>query len=195
MRCFVLGNGRSRLNVRLTELKKFGKIYGCNALYREFDPDYLIAVDPKMIIEINKAGYQRTHEVWTNANAKYKTFTGFRYFQPSLGWSSGPTALHLASSHNPSEVFILGFDYVGEQGKFNNVYADSFNYKKSSDTATYHGNWQRQTEHVIKTNKNIKFYRVIESNNFYDPGWNYPNFRHISYDELQRLMKTWPEKA
>lgn len=194
MRSFVLGNGRSRLNIKPQELKKFGKIYGCNALYREFEPDYLIAVDPKMINEINKSGYQRTHEVWTNPNAKYKTFMGFRYFQPSLGWSSGPTALHLATTHKPSEVYIFGFDYVGDQGKFNNVYADSFNYKKSSDTATYHGNWQRQTEHVIKTNKDIKYFRVVETKGFYDPDWNYPNFRHITYEELERLMKTWPER-
>ncbi len=194
MRSFVLGNGRSRLNIRLQDLQKYGKTYGCNALYREFTPDYLIAVDPKMIIEINKTGYQRSHEVWTKNNAKYKTFNGFKFFQPSLGWSSGPTALHLAASHGPSEVFIFGFDYVGDQGKFNNVYADSFNYKKSTDTATYHGNWQRQTEHVIKTNKNIKFYRVVEDS-YYDTGWNFPNFRHITYKELSRLMTTWSEKT
>lgn len=193
MRSFVLGNGLSRLNIKLHELSKYGKTYGCNALYREFTPDYLVAVDVKMILEIEKTGYQKSHEVWTNPNAKFKSFNGFKYFSPSLGWSSGPTALHLASTHSPTEVYILGFDYVGSKGLFNNVYADSFNYKKSTDTATYHGNWERQTEHLIKTNKHIKYFRLVEDT-YYDPGWNYPNFRHMNYKEFKKLLITWPEK-
>ena len=93
MRCFVLGNGRSRLCIQPSDLIGYGKIYGCNALYREFDPDFLIAVDPKMVMELNSVGYQHTHQVWTNSNSRYKTFRGFNYFKPSLGCSSGPTAL------------------------------------------------------------------------------------------------------
>ena len=194
MRSFVLGNGRSRLNINLQDLRRYGKIYGCNALYREFEPDYLIAVDPKMIMEIEKSGYQRTHEVWTNPNAKYRNFQGFRYFMPSLGWSSGPTALDLAAKHKPSEVYIFGFDYVGSNGLLNNVYADTTNYRKSSDPATYHGNWEKQTEQVVKQNKSIRFYRVVEQR-YYNVEWPYPNFRHITYEELHRLMPTWNQKT
>mgnify|MGYP003348041320 FL=1 len=36
---FVIGNGVSRLGVPLATLNTYGKIYGCNALYREFEPD------------------------------------------------------------------------------------------------------------------------------------------------------------
>ena len=56
--CFVLGNGTSRSSVYPRELSPYGKTYGCNALYRTFSPDYLVAVDVKMVLEINKAGYQ-----------------------------------------------------------------------------------------------------------------------------------------
>lgn len=194
MRSFVLGNGRSRLNIKPQELQQYGKIYGCNALYREFQPDYLVAVDPKMIIEIERSKYQLHHEVWTNPNAKYRSFTGFKFFQPPLGWSSGPTALHFASSHNPEEVFIFGFDYTGIQGNFNNVYSDTQNYKKSDETETYFGNWERQTENVIKSNPKIKYYRVVEDK-YYSPEWDYPNFRHITYQELYRLITTWPKNV
>lgn len=193
MRSFVLGNGTSRLNINPQELQRYGKIYGCNALYREFEPDYLVAVDPKMIVEIEKSGYQRTHEVWTNPNAKYRNFQGFHYFMPSLGWSSGPTALNMAAQHGAKEIWIIGFDYSGLNGYLNNVYADSVNYRKSSDTATYYGNWKRQTEQVLKNNPKIKFYRVVGPGHF-NPEWDYPNFRHVNFDELRRLMPTWPEK-
>lgn len=190
MRSFVLGNGQSRLNIKPADLQKYGKIYGCNALYREYEPDYLIAVDPKMIVEIEKTGYQRTHEVWTNPNAKYRNYHGFKYFSPSLGWSSGPTALHLAVSHGAQEIWIFGFDFEGKSGLLNNVYADTVNYRKSTDPATYHGNWQRQTEQVIRTNPKIKFYRAVAPT-FYNPDFTFPNFKHITYEELSRLMPTW----
>jgi hypothetical protein len=68
---FVLGNGTSRKSINLN-LKSKGTVYGCNAVYREFEPDYLIAVDVKMILEINKAGYQHNHQVWTTQNKAYQ---------------------------------------------------------------------------------------------------------------------------
>jgi hypothetical protein len=192
MRSFVLGNGKSRLNFNFHHLKKFGKIYGCNALYREFEPDYLIAVDTKMIFEIESKGWQKTHEVWTNPNAKYKKFVGFNYFNPSLGWSSGPTALNFAADHGPKEIYIFGFDYIGmPNGLVNNVYTDTENYKKSHESATYYGNWRRQTEQTIKNHSAIKFFRVVDKNNFFDPDFEFKNFKHLYLDDFNHLVKTW----
>ena len=39
---FCIGNGTSRQNFSLESLRDKGKIYGCNALYRDFKPDVLI---------------------------------------------------------------------------------------------------------------------------------------------------------
>ncbi len=192
MRSFVLGNGRSRLLINPTELKPYGNIYGCNALYREFEPDYLVAVDSKMIIEIANARYQLNHEVWTNPNIRYRTFNGFKYFEPSLGWSSGPTALYLATKHQPVEIFIFGFDFTGVNGKVNNIYADTDNYKTSDQPATYYGNWERQTESVVKTNLKIRFYRVVDDT-YYTPCWEQHNFRHMHINEFKKLQETWPK--
>ena len=68
---FVLGNGTSRSAIESELLSELGTIYGCNAIYRTFSPDYLIAVDVKMILEITKSGYQNNHSVWTNHNNAY----------------------------------------------------------------------------------------------------------------------------
>ena len=160
MRSFVLGNGQSRLTITPQQLSKYGKIYGCNALYREFEPDYLVAVDPKMIVEIEKTGYQRTHEVWTNPNAKYRNYQGFKYFSPSLGWSSGPTALNLAVSHGVQEIWIFGFDFIGNNGYLNNVYADTEFYKQTLAKPTFTGNWVKQLVSVTKDFPNQQFVRV-----------------------------------
>ena len=53
---FVLGNGTSRKSIDIKSLEPHGMIYGCNALYREYDPDYLVAVDVKMVLEISSTG-------------------------------------------------------------------------------------------------------------------------------------------
>lgn len=51
-RAFVIGNGQSRLQIDLNNLRSKGTIYGCNALYRDFIPDVLVATDCKMREEI-----------------------------------------------------------------------------------------------------------------------------------------------
>lgn len=166
---FVLGNGLSRQQIELNSLKPYGKIYGCNALYRDFDPDYLIAVDVKMVLELNKHKYQhKNSQVWTNPNKAYTNMSHLNIFQPSKGWSSGPTALWLASQHAPLQIFIVGFDFKGKNGgdSFNNMYADTDNYKKSVDGATYHGNWLKQTITVIQEHPKINYTRVIAKDNF-----------------------------
>lgn len=183
---FVLGNGRSRLAIDPKELLKEGVVYGCNAQYREFEPHFLIAVDVKMVNEIIASGYHKTHQVWTNPNKGITSKAHINLFSPHKGWSSGPTALWFAASQGHKEIFILGFDYQGLGGRFNNVYADTYNYKKSNDAATYFGNWLSQTEKVIKEFRQIKFFRVIESNGFVPDklGANHPNLSHITVEEF-----------
>jgi hypothetical protein len=139
-----------------------------------------------MVNEIIAAGYHKTHSVWTNPNKGITSKDSINFFQPHKGWSSGPTALWFAATNRHSEIYILGFDYQGLNGKFNNVYADTFNYKKSSDNATFHGNWLAQTEKVIKEFKNIKFYRVINPDAFIPEklGSSLPNLEHIHYSKF-----------
>jgi hypothetical protein len=187
---FVLGNGRSRLEIDHTKLSALGTVYGCNAIYREFDPDHLVAVDVKMVNEIIASGYHNEHSVWTNPNKGVAVKTGIQFFNPHKGWSSGPTALWLAASTHHKTVYILGFDYQGLNGKFNNVYADTFNYKKSSDAATFHGNWLAQTEKVIKEYKNAQFIRVIESGAYIPDSLNkISNLRHQTINEFRNMLE------
>jgi len=185
---FVLGNGRSRMAVDPNRLKSLGKLYGCNALYRDCDPDFLVAVDPKMVLELTDNAVHKRIPVHTNINSKIKNITGLNFFNPSKGWSSGPTALWLASTHGYETIYILGFDYVGINNKLNNVYADTHNYRRSVEPATFHGNWQRQTESVIKEFSNTKYIRVTEPGSI-EFGWKkYANYSTITYDEFKSLI-------
>jgi hypothetical protein len=186
----VFGNGRTRLNIDFNEVRPYGLIYACNAVYREFKPDFLIAVDKKMIDEIGKSNYQLQREVWTYDNMYRKEFKNFNYIEPNLGWSSGPTALYLASQSKPHEIYFFGFDFEGLDGKLNNVFADTPNYKHSSDKATFYGNWLKQTENVVKNNPNIKYTRVTVPN-FYETKFKYDNYFQIYYDDFKGIMSEW----
>jgi hypothetical protein len=187
---FVIGNGVSRRNLNLDNLKSNGTIYGCNALYREFSPDYLIAVDTKMIIEIVNSKYHLSNEVWTNYNRSYSKYSNLNFFQPSKGWSSGPTALNMASEQNFKNIYILGFDYTGVGDRVNNVYAGTVNYKKIDDRATYFGNWLRQTQIVIKNNPQIRYIRVVDENGFIPKEFsNLENLTHLSVKEFERFFE------
>ena len=169
---FVLGNGESRKGIQIEDLKQHGTVFACNGVYRTDTPDFLIAIDPKMIKEIAESDYPIKHQVWSNFNAQYnknqKILDHVKWFQPSLGWSSGPTALRMACDRKFEEIYILGFDYQGFQDdkhtqrhKFNNLFKDTRNYKKSKDEATFYGNWMNQTKRCLTDFKNVKFYRVI----------------------------------
>ena len=176
---FVLGNGESRRGIDIDDLKQKGTVFACNGVYRTHRPHYLIAVDPKMINEIAETDYMIHNKVWSNYNAHYgknkKILDHVNWFKPSLGWSSGPTALRFALEQGFKEIYILGFDYQGhaQSGKnqghrFNNIFKDTRNYKKSNEMATFHGNWLNQTKRCVQDFPDVKFHRVIPT------GWFIP---------------------
>lgn len=188
---FVLGNGTSRADISVEQLAQHGKTYGCNALYRTTKSDYLVAVDVKMVLEIAKAGYQHRNAVWTNPNKSYANITNLNFFSPSRGWSSGPTALWLAAQHKHTTIYILGFDYRGSNdGKqFNNMYADTVNYKKSTDSATFFGNWLRQTASVVKETATTNFVRVTAQENYCPEELNkFTNFSTLPVENFKKVF-------
>lgn len=188
---FVLGNGLSRSRIPLEPLRKFGTIYACNAVYREFKPDYLVAVDTKMVNEIVQYRYHKEGQVWTNYNKSYEKYNGLNYFEPSKGWSSGPTALDLASDHGHDTIYILGFDYQGigpEHKRVNNLYSGTPNYKREHDTSTYYGNWLRQTTTVLQKNSKKRYIRVVTNEMSFipEPFDNFANISHITVEDLAK---------
>ena len=144
---FVLGNGKSRLAVDLNSLRPHGKIYGCNALYRDFTPDVLVATDPEISREIQESGYSLKNEFHTR---KPLNDLGAIQLSRYNGYSSGPNALHLAIKQGGIKIFLLGFDLDSpEDGRFNNVYAGTECYKPVDSDQTFYGNWINQVVEVI----------------------------------------------
>ena len=157
---FVLGNGVSRLAIDLNQLNPLGKIYGCNALYREFAPDVLVSTDRAIAQAIQNSGYAQNHTMYTR---KPMPGLGARSVPQSyFGFSSGPIAVALAALDKNLAVYLIGFDMgPTASNRFNNVYADTEFYKKSSSLPTFTGNWSRQIVSICKDFPDTSFHRVM----------------------------------
>ena len=54
---FCFGNGNSRKDLDLDKFKQHGTVIGCNAIYRDYTPDILVALDTAIAHEIYRSGY------------------------------------------------------------------------------------------------------------------------------------------
>ena len=61
---FIIGNGESRIGLDLEELRDYGKIYGCNSLYKDFTPVALIAIDERVMHPCYWSGYPIDNVCW-----------------------------------------------------------------------------------------------------------------------------------
>jgi len=156
---FVLGNGVSRQAVDLTALKTLGTTYGCNAIYREFVPDVLISTDTPISECIQHEGYSQKNVHYTR---KPLPDSGARRIaQKYFGYSSGPVAVSQAAIDGATAVYLIGFDLGPTRtGRFNNCYADTEFYKKSSANPTFTGNWVRQLQTIMKDYPRTSFFRI-----------------------------------
>ena len=156
---FVLGNGRSRLDVDPRSLERFGDVYGCNAIYREYTPKVLVSTDRPIAETIQNSGYSQTNVFYTRR--PLENLGARRIPQDWYGYSSGPAAAAIAANDKHTRVYLLGFDMGPLPGdRFNNVYADTEFYKRSSARPTFAGNWVRQMTETARRFPSTEFVRV-----------------------------------
>lgn len=156
---FVLGNGRSRLAIDLETLRPYGKIYGCNGLYREFTPDVLVATDRPIARAIEESGYPLKNLFYTRRPTPQLGAMPLK--RPYQGYSSGPNAVALACYDSATTVYMIGFDCGSPTSFLNNIYADTEFYRTSQDKATYAGNWIKQITQICRDFPTIKFIRIV----------------------------------
>ena len=157
---FVIGNGISRQGIDLNLLKKQGQIYGCNALYREFTPDVLVATDRPISEEIQQSGYAQANKFYTR---RPLPDTGALLLPKKYqGYSSGPNACGLAALDGHVHIYLIGFDMGPTKNNlFNNIYADTTFYKTAAHPPTFTGNWIKQIVTIAKEFPTVAFIRVV----------------------------------
>jgi hypothetical protein len=185
---FVLGNGVSRQQIDLTQLKTLGTVYGCNAIYREFEPDVLISTDTPISERIQHEGYSQTHVHYTR---KPLPDSGARRItQKYFGFSSGPVAVGQAALDGAFAVYLIGFDMgPTRNGRFNNIYADTEFYKKSSAVPTFTGNWVNQIKTITRDFPKTSFFRITgDTTAEIRELLGVPNLAHLQMADFQQRL-------
>ena len=158
-RAFVLGNGISRQGIDLNQLHLLGAIYGCNAVYREYTPDVLVATDRPIATHIQESGYSAQHRFHTR-----RPIAGLgaqAVPKPYFGFSSGPIATGLAARDGYTHIYLLGFDMGPTvNNTINNLYAGTEFYKRADAPPTFTGNWKRQIMQICQDYPQTQFTRV-----------------------------------
>lgn len=185
---FVLGNGVSRRQVDGNLLKTLGSVYGCNALYRDFTPNVLISTDLPISDRIQHEGYSQKNMHFTR-----KPLPGlgaYKIAQQYFGYSSGPVAVGQAALDGATAIYLVGFDMGPTRvGRFNNIYADTEFYKKSSAVPTFTGNWVRQIKQICKDFPKTSFFRIVgDTTAELSDLTGIPNMLHMRMEDFQNRI-------
>jgi hypothetical protein len=190
----VIGNGETRLEFDLTHIANhkgglFGanrlQTYGCNALYRDFTPDFLIAVGNEIVKEIAESGYSNNGIVYANGQHVID-YPGKFYLVPqNIAFDAGSLAVYLACFDGHKKVFLMGFDGYDAAGNINNVYKNTNGYPASTDdqNETF---WNLSLSTVMDTYPDVEFVSIMPTEKWYvhDMFDSKPNFRQINYRDF-----------
>jgi hypothetical protein len=191
----AIGNGESRAGFDLKHIANHrGGIlavdklqsYGCNALYRDFTPDFLVATGTDIIAELANSAYVNDHIVYTNAQHIVE-YPGKFYLTPqNPAFDAGAIAAYLACFDGHTKVFLLGYDSDHGLGPVNNIYKDTAGYAPRTQEQDNSQFWANTLSSVIQTYPDVEFVRVMPTKDhwMHDDLLKLPNIRQIDFREF-----------
>lgn len=196
----VIGNGESRKTFRHDLLKGHRggllgsmacQTYGCNALSREFKPDFLVATGKGMVDEI--ANSTEFYEIpFADENIVYASATSclenpgkFHLVPNNIRMNAGCIALYLAAFDKHKNIYMIGFDgQNGGEGYNNNLYAGTPHYNPQQHLISS-VKWERNMCQIFGAYPDTSFTLVDNNPARYPDDFNwYKNLRKISYREF-----------
>ena len=140
--------------------------YGCNDLYTEFTPDFLVVTDPDNVKNIAESGFTSDNIVYTNAQYLLE-YPGKFYLAPqNPAYDAGALAAYMACFDGHSKVFLLGYDGYTPENE------DKF--------------WVKTLLSVITTYSDVDFVRVMPTKDYLVSNdlLRQSNFRQLSFRDF-----------
>lgn len=190
----VIGNGPSRLNFDLDCINATMYTYGCNALYRDFMPNYLIAMDDQLVREILANKIQYKTNFYTQEKHMFDHMTvdvneKINWLKPlDKRLDSGNSALEVALNHAYDIIYMIGFDYNTDDYKLDNVYKGTRHYAPNAHN--YHARemakeWKQRLRNLIREFPETKIIRVNGSNT--EINIDQTNYSEITIEQFKEI--------
>ena len=127
-KCYVIGNGLSRKHINLekktryydnTAQKKSSFVIGCNYIYKEFEPDLIVAQDTKVLLQMVKddvdipvvAPLLKYNWARNNGQRNLRKFFCLRFPTYNMTrWNSGDIAIYMGALLGFKKIELMGFD-------------------------------------------------------------------------------------
>ena len=188
-RAFIVGNGKSRNKFDLEQLRKHGTIYGCNALYRDFKPDYLIAIDEAITEEIKASDFPPGRFIYPPFEEQFEhpEFNPFTRLRSNAGMN----AMIEAVKHGRRELVCLGFDFIIQNElATDNMYQGTQCYGPETRTNLADGlRRARYLEWFVKKHPSVSFKLMLPRlENLKIHPLNSSNIRGMFLDELMSYL-------
>lgn len=161
----VIGNGESRLYVKLEQYKHNHVLIGCNAIHRDISVDHLVCCDRRMVEEAvnNQANihtmiyvrddwYRYYRKIRKNKNINLMPqlpYDGDKKQDKPGNWGSGGYAVLLAAQLGHENISLLGFDLFSNNHSINNVYKGTINYSDTDARSVDPNYWIYQIAKVF----------------------------------------------
>lgn len=188
---YCIGNGPSRKGFDLNRLKPTGQTYGCNALYRDFLPDFIFSVDMLMTMKMCEDGVgKKTVHYAPSLEVNRKKNKGMLHLIPrNPHWISGNAAFWTAGVHGHKNIYMLGYDFrqYGE-GELNNIYQGTECYGERNGDDIFEG-WLATFRRMLKMRPDVN-YTIVHDNppsylNNLQTGTDHGNSKVIGYKEFE----------
>ena len=193
----VIGNGETRRGFNLQNLaevhggllaKEMGQSYGCNALYRDFEPDFLILSSETIADEFSSSfPNENTIAVsWTKQLLKHPG--RFHLMPYNVRLCAGASAAYLACFHGHKKIYLIGFDNQPDKGLQNNIYAGTNGYSEKHQLMP-DSVFIKDMNELMKTYNDVEFIRVQKFDTYPIPEeWKWrENFSQINYRQYISL--------
>jgi len=193
----VIGNGPSRLNFDLECINATMYTYGCNVLYKDFMPNYLIAMDQPIVQEILKDKIQYKTNFYTQETHRFDHMSvdpneKINWLKPlDKRLDSGNSALEVALNHNYDVIYMIGFDYNSDDNILDNVYHGKPHYAPNAHN--YHAiematEWKQRLRNLIREFPETKIIRVNGSNT--PMNIDQTNYSEITIEQFKGIYDT-----
>jgi hypothetical protein len=198
----VIGNGASRKKFDLGLLhgqyggfadlipRSVGQSYGCNALYTEFNPTFLVSVNPDVTKKIAKSNYCEENIVYSNPTNMTRHPNLFHLFPLYPGpISAGALALLLACADGHTKIFMIGFDFYIDNDTHIYPQTDNAYGKLPEDPTSINTQWENKLCEIMTLYNQVQFYRVVAHQGLAVPeSWKWlSNVEQIGYQQYHGI--------